>query len=109
MATATTARIHKTRTTVVATKVVTETEVVRDWRGLILNLIFGEEVEEMPVERRLPAAESMMLMDEVVGWKYFVRGFRIADGISPIGGPLRTKAKSLYDIARMPRSGGVSS
>ena len=92
-----------------ATKVVTETEVVRGWRGPILNLIFGEKIEEMPVKRRLLAAESMMLMGEVVGWKYFVRGFRVADGISPIGGPLRTKAKSLYDIAKMPRLGGVSS
>lgn len=54
------ARNHRTMTTVVATKVVRETEVVRARRGpiIIISLFSGETTRETSVERRLPACRK---------------------------------------------------
>lgn len=73
-------------------KVVMETEVVRDRRGSIPSLFFGEKTKELRVERRLRAEVSMAAL-------------KLCRWITPMSGPPE-QAKSLYDTKKkMPRSG----
>ena len=72
----------------------------------MLSLGFGEETEDGPIKRRLRAAESSDGRSRWLKVPFSRVPRKLADAIAPVSQLLAPpdQAKSLYDMAKMPRS-----